>query len=220
MSYIDQAQNPRRRATAIAGVTAIHVALGLAVVVGLTVTWTPPVTPPWSRPTFPLPKPTPPPPPTPDDPSPRQKDWPVPAPLPPIPWPEDPSTGPVDEGPLSDDGPSVEDTPPPLPPRPSPSFTPKGAVPTHPPTSWITTADYPAQQIRDQIEGVAGYRLIVGTGGRVSSCEITDSSGNRALDNATCRLISRRARFEAATDGSGARVIGSYTGKVRWDIPD
>lgn len=222
MSYIDQAQNPRRRLTAITGVVAVHAALGVAVVVGLTVTWTPPVTPPYDPPTFPTPKPTPSPPPTPDDRSPRPKDQPVPAPLPPMPWPKDPPAGPIDEGPHSDDAPRVDDTPrPPLPPpRPSPTFAPKSPVPANPQASWITNDDYPAQPLRAEIEGVAEYRLVVGSNGRVSSCEIARSSGNRALDDATCRLISRRARFAAATDGSGASVVGSYSGKVRWDIPD
>ena len=37
MSYLTQAQDPRRRATALAGTAAIHVALGLAIVTGLTI---------------------------------------------------------------------------------------------------------------------------------------------------------------------------------------
>ena len=41
-----------------------------------------------------------------------------------------------------------------------------------------------------------------------------------ALDDATCRLISRRAQFDPATDETGARVPGTYTGSVRWELPD
>jgi protein TonB len=72
----------------------------------------------------------------------------------------------------------------------------------------------------NEIEGTVGYRLVIGTNGRVASCELTRPSGNKALDDATCRLIASRARFEAATDETGAKVMGTYTGSVRWEIPD
>ena len=49
---------------------------------------------------------------------------------------------------------------------------------------------------------------------------MTRSTGNGQLDAATCRYIERRARFEPATDESGAKVIGSYTGTVKWEIPE
>ena len=62
--------------------------------------------------------------------------------------------------------------------------------------------------------------MIVGTNGKVSSCEITRPSGNGQLDGATCRYISQRARFDPATDDTGAKVVGTYSGTVSWEIPD
>lgn len=222
MSYLNQAQDPRSRATAIAGVVAIHAGLGLAVVTGLTIAGVEITTPkPFGAVTFT--NPPPPPPPKPTDPVTKQAQKPV-APLPPFTLPPTP-------GPTVDTFDPTVDTPayvPPtfdpgpvaLPPRPSPGLAPVRARPVGSPSAWISTDDYPRRPLVDEVEGSAGYRLIVGSNGRVASCEITASSGNEQLDATTCRLLTRRARFDAATDGSGARVVGSYTGSVRWEIPD
>ena len=59
-------------------------------------------------------------------------------------------------------------------------------------------------------------RLNVGANGRVTSCSVTRSSGNSALDETTCRLIQQRFRFDPATDSQG-RPIPSVTGwQQRW----
>ena len=61
--------------------------------------------------------------------------------------------------------------------------------------------------------------VTVGADGRVSGCDIVRSSGYRGLDQATCRAVTRRARFRPATDGNGQNVAGSYSNSVRWQIP-
>src|SRR5690606_844924 len=81
-------------------------------------------------------------------------------------------------------------------------------------------SDYPRRAILDSAEGTVAFRLVIGTNGQVSSCELTRPSGHRALDDATCRLISRRARFDPATDETGSKVLGTYTGSVKWELPD
>jgi len=108
----------------------------------------------------------------------------------------------------------------PLPPTPTPTFAPAAPSPINGPAGWITNADYPGSALRREDEGTASYRLVVGSDGRVDACEITASAGTAALDQATCRLIERRARFEAATDPSGRQVVGTFTGQVTWQIPD
>ena len=93
------------------------------------------------------------------------------------------------------------------------------AQPSNDSARWITTDDYPAAALRRGQEGTASYRLTLSSSGRVSACEITTSSGDSQLDSATCRFITRRARFTPATDSSGVAVVGTYTGTVRWEIP-
>jgi protein TonB len=102
---------------------------------------------------------------------------------------------------------------------PPPRFTPKGAVPKGNPGNWATTNDYPARALREEREGVTGFRVTVGPDGKVVDCQITSSSGHADLDEATCKNVARRARFTPATDGEGNPTTGSYSNRVRWVIP-
>lgn len=117
-------------------------------------------------------------------------------------------------------------TPPPAPPPPvivaappAPRFTPKAAQPKGNPANWATTDDYPGRALREERQGVTGFRVSVGTDGRVTSCEVTSSSGTPELDSTTCTLVSRRARFTPGTDGEGQPTASSYSGRIRWQIP-
>jgi len=53
----------------------------------------------------------------------------------------------------------------------------------------------------------------------VQSCTVTTTSGFPGLDKATCDNVGRRARVEPATDSSGNAVHGTYSGSIRWVIP-
>ncbi|NCU12973.1 MAG: TonB family protein, partial [Sphingomonadaceae bacterium] len=71
----------------------------------------------------------------------------------------------------------------------------RAATPIGNPATWVTRADYPPEALREQREGVVGFRLEIGPNGRVTACEVTFSSGYAPLDEATCRLLSERAIF-------------------------
>jgi len=113
-------------------------------------------------------------------------------------------------------------------PQPTPAFTPAarpafdpiGAKPRGNPGNWVTVNDYRTTWINKEMAGTARFRLEVGANGRVESCTITASSGHADLDKATCALIAQRARFEPATDETGAKVTGSYSNSVRWELPE
>lgn len=115
--------------------------------------------------------------------------------------------GPIDPGPLMPQ------------PSPSASFTPRAATPLGSPGKWATTDDYPAAALREERAGVARFRVTIGADGRVRNCEIVASSGSADLDRATCTNVAKRARFNPATDATGAAVGGSYTSAVKWEIP-
>jgi protein TonB len=104
-------------------------------------------------------------------------------------------------------------------PSPEPLFKPKNAAPKGQWKQWVTTNDYPTNALRMEHEGTARYRLTVDSAGRASDCAITATSGFADLDKATCDTLKRRAKFEPATDQTGARTSGSYTGSVNWQIP-
>lgn len=123
----------------------------------------------------------------------------------------------------------VQTVPPPVPPpvivapaapaAPAPRVQPKQAVPKGNPGNWATTNDYPTRALREEREGTTGFRVTVGPDGRVTSCSVTSSSGSSDLDEATCSNVTRRARFNPATDGEGNPTTGSYSSRVRWVIP-
>ena len=105
-------------------------------------------------------------------------------------------------------------------PYPSPSFAPKSALPKNAPGGWVSTSDYPSSDLRQGNEGSVGFRLTIDARGKVTGCQVTRSSGHGGLDAATCKYATQRARFEPATDGTGAKVSGSYSNVIRWVIPD
>jgi protein TonB len=223
MSYLNHAHDPRRRATALITVGAVHALLAAGLLTGLAVKFDRVADGRLVGTTVPLDPPKPDPSPTPTA-KPVETTYVPTAPRPPIELPTDTtvvrdpvSTNPADityypTGPI--DPPALP------PPTPRPGFAPKRAVPSNSSSRWITNDDYPRRALVAEAEGSASYRLVIGTNGRVSSCELTRATGNRALDDATCRLITSRARFEAATDETGTKVMGTYTGSVTWDIPD
>ncbi|MBW0145437.1 energy transducer TonB [Sphingomicrobium clamense] len=108
---------------------------------------------------------------------------------------------------------------PPAPPAPPPPriepANPRGDV-----RGLFSTDDYPSRALRNEEQGTVRARLTIDTRGRVSACTVTQSSGSSLLDDTTCRLLQRRARFDPATDSSGAKVQGTYnTPPIRWEIP-
>lgn len=101
---------------------------------------------------------------------------------------------------------------------------PPPAPPAEPrPTSWpwglFSADDYPAAALRAEEQGRVTYRLTIGPDGRVSDCAIRGTSGSAALDAATCRILTRRARFIPARDPAGIPVPDSREGRIDWVIP-
>jgi protein TonB len=122
--------------------------------------------------------------------------------------------------------PQMTYTAPPAPPAP-----PKPPPPPPPPrkvqparakanlVSLFSDEDYPASAVRSGESGATGFRLDVGTNGRVSNCTVTSSSGSSALDTTTCRLLKSRARFSPATDSTGGPTTDTVTGRIVWRLP-
>lgn len=219
MSYVNHHVDPSRRVAALATTFAVHAGLAMAVITGLKVagviaeeedipttvfievpedTSTPEATEQHSTEVDPYTPPV----------APRV---PIDLPRPPA-----PNVDPVDfETPIID----LPPMPPARPaPSPSPAFTPVGPRPISS-SGWITNDDYPMVSIRREEEGTARYVLQVDADGRVAGCNIIVSTGHERLDRATCDLLGRRGRFDAATDGNGQEVAATYSGQVTWQLP-
>ena len=103
----------------------------------------------------------------------------------------------------------VKEAPPPPPPT-------RPAEPRNAPGSWATDNDYPSRAMREEREGTTTFSVTIDDNGRVASCRIVSSSGHADLDEATCKNVTRRARFRKPSDGYG----DTYTNRIRWVIPD
>jgi protein TonB len=79
--------------------------------------------------------------------------------------------------------------------------------------------DYPPASLRAEEEGVTGVAVVVGTDGRVKSCEIVRSSGFDRLDKRACEIAQRRWRFKPATE-EGQPVESTFRTQYRWQLVD
>lgn len=227
MSYVNATVSPAERAKATVSVIAIHAMIGAGVVLGLAVSGASEkiitVVDGFNVPED-LPEPPPPPPPEPQASATPRSDVRVPDRRVPIPDTTSNFAKLMDDAPIGDvtpfAGPIGNDLGPIEIPTPAPRFSPVGVSPRNNISGWITNNDYPSSELRRGNEGMAQYRLVVGTDGRVDACEITRSTGHARLDRVTCDMIERRARFNPAKDETGATVVGTYSGNVTWQIPE
>ncbi|KTT68945.1 energy transducer TonB [Sphingomonas endophytica] len=222
MAYADQ-MGGSRRLTTIAGVAAIHGLIGYVFISGMAAHFVRTVTDPFTVTNIPLETPPPP-----DAPPPVAKAAPQqPTAAPPItavtpivPTQNNPvvvTVVPLPPLPMgTGEAVTVTVTPPPPPLMPSKA---SGVRARGDRTQWITTEDYPASALRAGEQGVVGIALRVGSDGRAESCAVTTSSGHPSLDQATCRLYMRRAKFTPARDDSGAEVAATFNDRVRWQLP-
>lgn len=123
--------------------------------------------------------------------------------------------GPVDTGPIVQPDTAGDPVPPVV-----QSVPARAARPKNDPAGWVGPSDYPYREQQEGHAGLVRVRLDIGSDGRVSGCRVIASSGFPGLDSATCATVSRRARFEPARDAEGRKIAGSYTGSIRWVIPD
>jgi TonB family protein len=93
------------------------------------------------------------------------------------------------------------------------------AKPTGAAESWINDNDYPDDAIRSQQSGTVVALLRVGADGVATGCAVIDSSGSKALDDQTCAIYGRRARYDPAIDANGKPTAGLAAVRVRWVEP-
>lgn len=110
--------------------------------------------------------------------------------------------------------------PPPPPPPPPPPGKAVRAAPKGRPGEWVTSDDYPSRALREERQGVTGFRLDIGPDGKVTNCVVTSSSGSPDLDAEACRLLPRRARFKAAVGTDGQPMADTYSNRIVWKIPE
>ena len=107
------------------------------------------------------------------------------------------------------------------PPRPVPPPAPRQSEPKSLVGSLqglIQTEDYPPSALDNNEQGTVSVTLTVGPSGRVTGC--SPSGGPSSLQSVTCRLLTARARFSPAQDGSGNPISSTTSARITWRIAD
>lgn len=103
-------------------------------------------------------------------------------------------------------------TPPPAPPPPPPPHKTVSAQSAKGDLRTLFSADdYPASAQAAGAEGTAQATLTISPTGQVVGCNLSRSTGNGALDSATCNILRRRARFTPARDSNGQPTTDTIT---------
>jgi protein TonB len=155
-------------------------------------------------------------PPPPEEPPPPPKDMPKVPPPPVTPPPlvrvnTSPPPIQVVEAPTPPPIPPVVAAPPPPPPPPPPHKVVSAQSAKGDLRSLFSADDYPAAAQSAGAEGTAQAQLTIGPDGRVVGCNLVRSTGNGALDSATCNILRRRAKFTPARDSSGQPTTDTLT---------
>ncbi|MEN3973343.1 energy transducer TonB [Sphingomicrobium sp. XHP0235] len=227
MAYANKREMSSNKTVPIVIVALLHVFIGYALVSGLAMSMAEKVS--EDLTVFDVEEPPPPPPPPEEPPPPPeqpQTEVPPPVVSPPPVVRTNPKPPPVVSQPtappptLTTRAPTTPPAPP-APPAPPPPPPPPRIEPAQPKANLnglITGEDYPSRSLRNEEEGTVRVTLTVGTNGRVSGCQVVSSSGHSALDDQTCNLMKRRARFNPATDSTGSPTTGTHTQSFTWKI--
>lgn len=93
-----------------------------------------------------------------------------------------------------------------------------GGTPLRLKSGRLKDSDYPREAWAAHASGTVGLHWIVGVDGRVHDCSVTRSSGNAALDETTCRLITARFRYVPTKDAAGRPVPDEVDGEHVWTL--
>lgn len=85
--------------------------------------------------------------------------------------------------------------------------------------SWLQNDDYPPEAIHEGQHGDSIIGWTIGLDGRASDCRVLQTSRVPSLDQAACRAIVRRAKYEPAIGLDGKPMVSHGTTKVSWKLP-
>jgi TonB family protein len=87
------------------------------------------------------------------------------------------------------------------------------------PSIWFPQNSYPIDARRAHAQGRVLLRFKVDATGAVSDCGFAMSSGSKMLDDGSCRVLMKRAKYRPAIDIDGAPIASTMIVAVTWVIP-
>jgi len=83
--------------------------------------------------------------------------------------------------------------------------------------SWFSADDYPAEAQKKGVEGNTTFEVDVNMEGNPTACRIRKSSGSALLDQTTCDIVLKKAKFKPAMR-RGEAVPGRYSNMASWRL--
>lgn len=84
------------------------------------------------------------------------------------------------------------------------------------PARWVSGGLQDSDNRRGRFEGTVRVRMEINAAGRVGACRVARSSGDPALDSATCSILRNRLQFSAARDSSGQAIPTEIESSHSW----
>jgi TonB family protein len=88
------------------------------------------------------------------------------------------------------------------------------------PATWLTDDDYPEASLKNKEFGIVEFRLEIDPRGNLAACRILVSSGFWRLDQQTCAIMMKRARFKAARGAAGEPIPATFQSRFSWLLPE
>lgn len=92
------------------------------------------------------------------------------------------------------------------------------ALPASDPRDWITTNDYPMDLAMSGRRAIVQLRLNIDASGTTTDCKIQQSTRPKEFDEAACKAILRRAKFQPALDAAGGAIASYWVGTVIFQL--
>ena len=89
--------------------------------------------------------------------------------------------------------------------------------PEKPLSKYVDATDYPTVALRQLESGWNSARYRIDAKGRVSDCQVVESSGSKSLDATICRVVGRY-RYRPAIDRSGQPMESLGFVRIRWQV--
>jgi hypothetical protein len=88
--------------------------------------------------------------------------------------------------------------------------------PHTPPGKWLSGTDYPVGAALGGHNGFVQFRLDIDPEGKIAGCHVLARTNPDDFADTTCRLITRRAKFDPALDAAGKPVRSYFISSVRF----
>jgi TonB family protein len=78
---------------------------------------------------------------------------------------------------------------------------------------------YPPGALKRGEQGKVAFRLTIEPTGTIGTCDVTESSGFKALDYETCEIMAQYARVEPVRNTDGRAIRAVQNGFIVWKLP-